>query len=175
MIAAMVLCAHLAAAHAAKNCREGGTSAIFDTDGGKGLVWQADQAEWDALTKPSGSTPRDRAMSLAGERKLQATLGKPGVTILDSYAAHIIVAINGPVPSQARWWIQSIQFQAENVSAKAAAEVEIREERANRGGVVDLEHLHTQGYIAQGAEERCTANAAEYKKTTGLSIAAVIP
>lgn len=154
MIQAMVLCAHLVAAHAVTHCTKAGPSdaAKFDTPSGSGLVFQLSDGAWAAEADPV------------------ATYGRPGLVVVTAPYAHVVIVAQAPLPDQAKWWIDSIALQSFERAEVARYSAAIARERANPAGVVDLDFLHDLGDALAFARERLATNAAEYLRTTGLKI-----
>lgn len=158
MLTALALCAHLAATKAVASCKatKAPTTAHFDGTAGPGLLIRSSAEQWDhelATAKAPGSP----------------------FTVYASPWARIIV-LTASLSPIVEWWVASLETQCEAVSARADALEQIRIEKANPGGAVDLVRLHDLGEEVQAADAALKDNGAAYLKGVGRPfIAAICP
>lgn len=160
MIPAMVLCAHLTAAHAVTNCSKApgkADTALFATSDGPGIVFQLSDASW-ASARGKGPI----------EAELTSVFGRPGFVVGGAEWAHVVVVTSLRMPERARWWLDIIESQAFERAEVKRYQDAIAKERANPAGVVDLEFLHDLGDALEAAREKLSENAVEYRQAIGL-------
>ena len=153
MISALLLCAHLSAAHAGVSHCAGKTqsTATFQSaDGAKGmLAYAPDQSTFEAF---------------------ESGLPTPaGYTRIVGASARVIVFIHAPT-EQAAWWVAAVDQAAEVRLANDRVRGQIADERANPAGVVSLSRLHDLGESLADGLRLQRENEAAYKVGTGLTV-----
>lgn len=169
MISALILCAHLAATKAVTHCKDGKSPglALFQANGSIGMLMTNSPEQWHAIGMDSKEGSDEQKVYIS--RLAQ----KAGDDVFHDSITRIVIAFPGTAPASVGTWLTELSTYTEEAASQREEEELIRAEKANPGGVVDMEYLHLHGQWLQTAKQRRDQAAIDYRKLTGLAIPAL--